>query len=350
MEDNSYVDEYMDRVLAVNMMDVQALSLEELKSATVTDTTLTQLLSIVETGKWPASLHKTLQPYKQCADELSAYDGLLLRGNRIVLPSAHIQQALKIAHETHQGIVRTKQFLRSKFYWPNMDMDAERMIRNCNACVLNQPLYEDQPLHPLELPPRPWTKLGVDLVGPIENVYLLTVIDYYTSYPEVVVINDITSETVTKEMMKIFARFGYPLEVVTDNGKQFVGKVFEAFLKTSGVKHIKASPYYPKSNGKIERFHRYLKKAFKAAKSEGRKWREELSKILLAYRSTPHRASGETPANLMFGRDVRTKLPSLLTESRDTKDIESHHKLYKEKMKQYADMTNRVKEHNFKLG
>ncbi len=52
----------------------------------------------------------------------------------------------------------------------------------------------------------------------------------------------------------------------------------------------------------------------------------------------------------MFGRDVRTKLPSLVTDKRDTKDIESHHKSYKEKMKQYADMTNRAKEHNFKLG
>lgn len=255
----------------------------------------------------------------------------MLRGHRIVLPSTLVKQPLKIAHETHQGVIRTKQFLRSKFYWPNMDTDVERMVKNCNACVLNQPLHEDQPLHPLELPPRPWTKIGVYLVGPIQNVYILTVIDYYTSYPEAVVIADITSEIVTKEMMRIFARFGYPLEVVTDNGKQFVGKVFEAFLRTCGVQHIKASPYYPKSNGKIERFHRYLKKAFKAAKSEGRNWREDLSKILLAYRSTPHRASGETPAYLMFGRDVHTKLPSLITDKRETKDIESHHKSYNEK-------------------
>ncbi|XP_051973262.1 uncharacterized protein K02A2.6-like [Xyrauchen texanus] len=349
-EDNSYVDTYMDRVLSVNMMDVPALTLEELKRATMNDTTLTQLISIVGTGQWPTTIPDSLHSYKRCSDELSTHDGLLLRGHRIVLPSALVQQALKIAHETHQGVIRTKQFLRSKFYWPNMDMEVERMIKNCNACVPNQPLHEDQPLHPLELPPRPWTKIGVDLVGPIQNVYILTVIDYYTSYPEAVVIDDITSKTVTKEMMKIFARFGYPLEVVTDNGKQFVGNVFEAFLRTSGVKHIKASPYYPKSNGKIERFHRYLKKAFKASKSGGRNWSEDLSKILLAYRSTPHRASGETPAYLMFGRDVRTKLPSIITDKTETKDIESHHKRYNEKMKQYADMTRRAKEHNFKLG
>ncbi len=57
----------MDRVLAVNMMDVQALTLEEHKSATMADTTLTQQLSIVETGQWPATLPETLQPYRRCA-------------------------------------------------------------------------------------------------------------------------------------------------------------------------------------------------------------------------------------------------------------------------------------------
>ena len=176
---------------------------------------------------------------------------------------------MHIAHETHQGVVRTKQFLSNKFYWPNMDIDIERMIRNCNACVLNQPLHEDQPLQPLELPPRPWTKLGIDLVGPIGNLHILTVIDYYTSYPEAIVLSDISSQSVIGELMKIFARFGYPLEVVTDNGRQFVAHLFEDFLETCGIKHIRASPYYPKSNGKIDGFHRYLKKAFRSAKCEG---------------------------------------------------------------------------------
>lgn len=96
----------------------------------------------------------------------------------------------------------------------------------------------------------------------------MTLTDYYTSYPEAAVINDISSTTVIKELTKIFARFGYPLEVVTDNGRQFVGQLFEANL-TCGIKHIRASPHYPRSNGKIEQFHRYLKKAF-GAESAGK--------------------------------------------------------------------------------
>ena len=128
------------------------------------------------------------------------------------------------------------------------------------------------------------------------------------------------------------------MEAVTDTGRQFVGQPFESFLKSCGIKHIRASPYYPKSNGKIERFHRYLKKAFRATKCEGKTWKEELPKILMLYRSTPHRASGETPAMLMFGRDIRTKCPSLEKaggtpkEKEKVTDVRNHQEEYKTKM------------------
>lgn len=354
-KDNDYVETYVDRVLSVTMYEVQAMSLKDIKQRTAEDVFLTQLKAIVETGQWPNPVPEELQPCNRCAKELSTHDGIVLRGHRIVLPKALVKQALRIGHETHQGVVRTKQYLRSKFYWPNMDLDVERLIRNCSACVLNQPLQEDQPLQPVELPPRPWTKIGMDLVGPIQNQYILTVIDYYTSFPEAVVISDISSVTLITELTKIFARFGYPLEAVTDNGRQFVGHLFESFLQSCGIKHIKASPYYPKSNGKIERFHRYLKKAFRATKCEGKTWKEELPKILMAYRATPHRASGETPPMLMFGRDIHTKCPHLEEKGETPKEketasnVQKHHETYKTKMKLYADQTNRAKEHNFKV-
>uniref|UniRef100_W5LW65 ribonuclease H n=1 Tax=Lepisosteus oculatus TaxID=7918 RepID=W5LW65_LEPOC len=108
--------------------------------------------------------------------------------------------------------------------------------------------------------------------------------------------------------------------------------------------------------GYVDTFHRYLKKALRAAATEGKKWREELPKILLANRSTPHRASGETPANLIFGRDIRTKLPNVEKKEEEpkdiqkTKDIHRHHEEYAHKMKLYADQTHRARDHNFKVG
>ena len=64
-----------------------------------------------------------MQPYKRCVDELSTHNGLILRVHRIVLPKGYIKQAMNIAHETHQGVVKTKKILRNKFYWPNIDID-----------------------------------------------------------------------------------------------------------------------------------------------------------------------------------------------------------------------------------
>ena len=88
----------------------------------------------------------------------------------------------------------------------------------------------------------------------------MTCIDYYSSYPEVAIIRDITSKNIICILMNIFSRLGFPEEIVSDNGRQFVSQEFEQFLRSKNIKHVRSSPYYPRSNGKIERFHRYLKK------------------------------------------------------------------------------------------
>lgn len=214
----------------MTMHEMHAMSLEDIKQKVTEDDT------VWKTGKWPNPVLEELKPYQRYSGELCTHDGLVLRGHRIVLPRTMVKQALRIGHEPHQGIVPTKQYPRSKFYWPNMDLDVERLIRNCSACVLNQYLS------------------GRSYSKPVHTNCdrLLDVLSRGSSY----------LRPVAKELIKIFNRFDYSLEAVTDNGRQFVGQVFELFLKSCGIKHIRASPYYPKNNGSIERFRRYLKKAF----------------------------------------------------------------------------------------
>ena len=223
------------------------------------------------------------------------------------------KQILKLAHETHQGIVKSKQFLRAHFFWPSMDQAVEATIKGCSACVLNQPLNKYTPLQPTPLPRGPWVKGAVDLVGPIDGKYILTYVDYYSSYPELCVLKEITSREVIKALTDIFSRFGYPEEIVSDNGKQFTSAEFEAFLTSCGIKHIRVSPYYARSNGKLERFHRYLKKNFRAVIAEGKSWRKELLKILMLYRASPHPVSGKSPAMLLFNRELQTTLSASST-------------------------------------
>ena len=83
--------------------------------------------------------------------------------------SSQKKKILKLAHETHQGIVKTKESLRTRFYWPGMDDATETMEKNCQGCVVNQPIDKYTPLQPTPLPLGPWVKGAVDLVGPIDG-------------------------------------------------------------------------------------------------------------------------------------------------------------------------------------
>ena len=86
---------------------------------------------------------------------------------------------------------------------------------------------------------------------------------------------------------------------------------FEVFLTGHGIEHRKSTPLWPQANGEVERQNRTLLKSLKIADAEGKRWKEELNKFLLAHRTTPHSSTGATPAFLMFGRELKTKLPEL---------------------------------------
>ncbi|UYV66679.1 K02A2.6-like, partial [Cordylochernes scorpioides] len=349
--DEKWLEDYVHKVLSITSEELQALSLKEIKVCTEQDPVFQKLKEMVQKGVWPYPLNEEFKCFYKFKDELSIFDNLILKGSRILLPSKLIKRVLRIAHETHQGMTRTKQLLREKYFWINMDFDIENLIRNCPICVRNQPLINDQPLQIVPLPSKPWMKLGIDIVGPIGHHYVLTVIDYYSSYPEAMIIEDISSKTIIKKLMEIFARHGYPHEVVTDNGLQFVSTSMEKFLKECGIRHIKASPYYLKSNGKIERFHRFLKKQFNSSSEEGKDWKEDLSRILMSYRTTPNRSTGKTPAFLLFSREIKTKLSSLVNDAEeDESNIKEFNMVYKEKMKTYNDIIRKASPHNFEIG
>ncbi|XP_033121474.1 uncharacterized protein K02A2.6-like [Anneissia japonica] len=153
--------------------------------------------------------------------------------------------------------------------------------------------------------------------------YILTITDYYSSYHAAIIVKEITSNVIIECLQLVFARFGYPDEVLTDNGKQLSAKI-EKYFNACGIKHLLASPYYPKTNGEIERFHRYFKKCIKNAKTEGKVWQSELPKILMAYISTPHRSTNKAPAELLFGRNIKTKLPRYRQETDISAELKNH--------------------------
>jgi transposase InsO family protein len=87
-----------------------------------------------------------------------------------------------------------------------------------------------------------------------------------------------------------------PDTVVTDNGKQFVSVEFERFLADCDIRHVKASLYYPQSNGLVERFNRSEKQAVRTALAEGKPVEEGVRNMLITYRSTAQPATGVSPS------------------------------------------------------
>ena len=150
-------------------------------------------------------------------------------------------------------------------------------------------------------------------------------------------------------MKTTFATHGIPHEIVTDNGPQFTSAEFSTYLSNCGIVHRKVTPYWPQANSEVERFNRTVEKSIRAANVEGKNWKEELDVL----RSTPHCTTGKPPAVLLFGRNIRNKIPVPPT-STPADDIpvtvRQHDRERKEKIKSYADDHNRASLSNVKKG
>ena len=115
-----------------------------------------------------------------------------------------------------------------------------------------------------------WETCALDLVGPFPGeIYIMTVVDYRSKWPEAIVLKRITSKSIITVLTDIFARFGNPKVLITDNGRQFIAEEFQDFIKANGIQHKRVSPYFPQANGQVERFHRYLKHSVRAAELDG---------------------------------------------------------------------------------
>ena len=136
--------------------------------------------------------------------------------------------------------------------------------------------------------------------------YFLVIVDAHTKWIEVLPTKDISSSATISMMRHVFSHFGLPMTLVTDNGTNFCSKEFELFLSKNGIRHITSAPYQPSTNGQAENSVKILKMFLKHCNGED--WKSKLDKFLFQYRVTPHQTTGVSPAELMFGRKLRTVL------------------------------------------
>lgn len=307
-EESEEIKEIETSVKAIHEEKIRTLiSQEMLKREVSQDADLKRVLAYVQKG-WPSEVPEDLKLFWKKKNDLTAEDGILFYLGRIVTPIKLRTNILKVLHAGHPGIVAMISLARYYAWWPNIDRDVEDWVNACTPCQEGRDNQPEVPLYPWNIPDRPWDRLHIDLAGPFDGKYWLIVVDALSKWPEVEAIRTTTSDVIIKKLRGLFARYGIPKNIVTDNGPQFISRHFRNFCIQNSINHIKVTPYHPKSNGLAERFIKTFKRRFIACKKEGGDWELALQKFLFSYRNSSHRTTTIPPAVAFLGR----RLPSIL--------------------------------------
>jgi len=345
----------------INMMTdcsvPKTMGLDEIREATRADPTLQQLQRMIHDSGWTESTASDdLRQYKHVFAELSTCNDIILRGTQIVIPKSLQQRVIELAHEGHQGIVKTKALLRSKVYFPGIDRLTEQTVKQCIACQANTPEKHMEPLQMTELPPGPWQNLSIDFCGPFQNgQYLLCLMDDFSRFCFAEPVHSTAAKAVIPVLDNILSSFGNIQELRSDNGPPFTSHEFAQFAKYYRFHHRRITPLWPRGNGEIERFMRTITKSLRAAVVEGKCFKQHLHSFLRAYRSTPQSTTQKSPAELLFGvpRSFRTRMPEPMDERQATPTSEEARRTdrrNKQNMKQYADKRNHASASRLNIG
>jgi hypothetical protein len=232
-------------------------------------------------------------------------DGLLVYlGTRIIVPRSFRQRILTLLHVAHAGIVRTRKLAQKFYYWPGINNDIKHMIDLCDAC---QEMRASNPQSPLLSIPRPTVamqSISTDLAEKDGISYLITVCRY-SGYPFVHKLKSTVTTTVIGRLESIFDDYGWPRRILSDGGPQFRTE-FNTFCNQHFIEHILTSPYHAQSNGLAEAAVKNMKHLIIKIDNF-----PVFIKALIHWRNVPRANDDLSPAEMFFGRRLRTNLPTL---------------------------------------
>ena len=250
------------------------------------------------------------------ADHMSERPERLLR----LVPNDWRRMAMLKAHHSasHQGVERTVDYCSRYLHFRGMRELAEDTIRSCMQCQAADAPPKDQRFHHhSQRQGRIWERLSIDLVGPLPSAkggfkHILTVKDVFSGWVEALPMRKTDSESIAEKLVnEVFARYGIPAEIKSDNGANLTSALMRDIANMLGIEHITTLTYNPRANP-VERFHQDLKAALKKMVIDHpRTWIDHLPMVLLAFRTSKSRSTGYAPFQLMFGRNPSLPLELL---------------------------------------
>lgn len=216
---------------------------------------------------------------------------------------------------SHPGVKATSSLIKSRFFWPDMNKHIKEWCKTCIACQSAKiTRHTKSKISDFHLPINDrFQAVHIDIVGPLPPcrssespfnsclTYLVTFIDRATRWLEAIPVSDITAQTISQTFFTHWiARFGVPLFVITDRGRQFESELFHELSKLVGFHRLRTTSYHPQTNGMLERCHRTLKNAIKARNQD---WLISLPSVLFAMRNIPNE-NNITPFTAVTGNTM----------------------------------------------
>ena len=242
----------------------------------------------------------------------------------LVVPARLKSEVLEHCHDSkvsgHLGQKKTVDKVRRSFLWYNLRRDCEEYVRSCATCNKNKKPHV-RPKAPLEKfhAGYPMERVHLDILGPFNtsedgNNYVLMMVDQFSKWVEMAALPNQSAQAIAEKFLVHFiVTFGCPLEVHTDQGRNFDGDLFRALCAALDIAKTRTTPYHPSSNGQVERFNTLVLSMIRCyIAKKNRKWDRDLPFLAMALHSMVNRQTGYTPNRIMLGRETIQPIHILL--------------------------------------
>ena len=266
-----------------------------------------------------------IRSYLKVQSDLLVLHGLIYRKIRLknhdedtyqfLVPKEYRNLALKLVHDSfgHLGIDRTTAMMQARFFWPKMADEIRTYIRSCARCFRFKQTPEQEEMvsvdatYPLQLVHMDFLQIGSKRQDKGRAIYVLVITDHFTRYAKAYVTTNQTAQTVAKTFLEQFVvHYGWPEKILTDQARDFEGKVFKRICQEALIKKLRTTPYHPQGNGQPERFNRTLLSMLGTLPVRSKKrWQHWVATLTHAYNCSRSRVTGFSPYFLMYGREPR---------------------------------------------
>lgn len=237
----------------------------------------------------------------------------------VYVPPMMRKRVMELCHDTrttgHFYFWKTLNRVKQYFTWGGQSKDVQVYCRACHICATRKTAGRHQRAEMRRYDVgRPMEEVAIDLMGPFPeseagNKYVLVVVDSFSRWMEAYPLPNIEAKTVAEKLiMEFVSRFGVPLQIKSDRGRQFECQLFSEMCRLLEVDHKMSTPFHPQGNSRVERMVKVVGNLISAFCQTYKTWDKNLALLTLAYRSTVHEVTGFTPNFIMLGREVALPL------------------------------------------